>query len=82
MDVSDHPVCAFLRWLRGILLMAQPPLLYQEGNTLVLAIDSHLHRPPLQFALLCLSPRRSVLHFPHELTLFRAPEEMESEAHF
>jgi hypothetical protein len=31
--VSDHPVCAFQRWLRGILLMAQPPLLFQEGNT-------------------------------------------------
>src|SRR2546426_9578466 len=31
--VSDHPVCA-LRWLRIILLMAQPPLLCKEGNPL------------------------------------------------
>src|SRR5881628_3139762 len=30
--VSDHPVCAFQRWLRSILLMAQPPLLFKEGN--------------------------------------------------
>ena len=36
--VSDHPVCAFQRWLRSIGLMAQPPLLFQEGNTLVLPI--------------------------------------------
>ncbi len=32
--VSDHPVCAFQRWLRSILLMAQPPLLCKEGNPL------------------------------------------------
>ena len=30
--VSNHPVCAFQRRLRGILLMAQPPLLLEEGN--------------------------------------------------
>src|SRR5437870_379463 len=24
---QHHPVCAFQRWLRGIFLMAQPPLL-------------------------------------------------------
>ena len=38
-----------LRMLRGFLLVAQPPLLSQEGNTLVLPIHSHLHRPPLQW---------------------------------
>ena len=27
------PVCA-LRWLRGFLLLAQPPLLFKEGNRL------------------------------------------------
>src|SRR6267378_159464 len=31
--VSDHPDGAFQRWLRSILLMAQPPLLCKEGNT-------------------------------------------------
>jgi len=30
--VSDHPVCAFQRWLRSFFLMAQPPLLKEEGN--------------------------------------------------
>jgi hypothetical protein len=30
--VSDHPVCAFTRWLRSILLMAHPPLLFKKGN--------------------------------------------------
>ena len=32
--LTDHPVCAFQRWLRGILLVAQPPLLCKEGNPL------------------------------------------------
>ena len=31
---NDHPVCAFIRRLRSIFLMAQPPLLSEEGNTL------------------------------------------------
>src|SRR5437870_9297456 len=31
---TDHPVCAFIRRLRTIFLMAQPPLLSEEGNTL------------------------------------------------
>ena len=31
---TDHPVCAFIRRLRSIFLMAQPPLLFEEGNTL------------------------------------------------
>jgi len=31
---TDHPVCAFRRGLRYIFLMAQPPLLSEEGNTL------------------------------------------------
>src|SRR6266853_3131040 len=44
---TDHPVCAFIRRLRSIFLMAQPPLLSEEGNTL--PCNSHLHRPPLQF---------------------------------
>src|SRR6267378_478659 len=30
----DHPVCALIRRLRSIFLMAQPPLLSEEGNTL------------------------------------------------
>ena len=30
---TDHPVCAFIRRLRSIFLMAQPPLLRKEGNT-------------------------------------------------
>src|SRR5436190_12178966 len=29
----DHPVCAFQRWLSSFFLDAQPPLLFQEGNT-------------------------------------------------
>jgi len=29
---NDHPVCA-LRRLRAFFLLAQPPLLFQEGNT-------------------------------------------------
>src|SRR5215475_15502223 len=36
-----------LRWLRIFFLMAQPPLLYQEGSRQPY-IRSHLHRPPLQ----------------------------------
>jgi len=31
---TDHPVCAFIRRLRSIFLMAQPPLLSEEGNAL------------------------------------------------
>ena len=31
---TDHPVCAFIRRLGRIFLMAQPPLLSEEGNTL------------------------------------------------
>src|SRR5467141_1000182 len=31
---NNHPVCAFIRRLRSIFLMAQPPLLSEEGNTL------------------------------------------------
>src|SRR6267378_82809 len=31
---TDHPVCAFIRRLRSIFLMAQPPLRSVEGNTL------------------------------------------------
>src|SRR5439155_3674288 len=31
---TDHPVCAFIKRLRSIFLMAQPPLLSEEGNTL------------------------------------------------
>ncbi len=31
---TDHPVRASKRRLRGIFLMARPPLLSQEGNTL------------------------------------------------
>jgi len=31
---TDHPVCAFIRRLPSIFLMAQPPLLSEEGNTL------------------------------------------------
>jgi len=31
---TDQPVCAFIRRLRSIFLMAQPPLLSEEGNTL------------------------------------------------
>ncbi len=31
---TDHHVCAFIRKLRSIFLMAQPPLLFEEGNTL------------------------------------------------
>src|SRR6267378_5543281 len=30
---TDHPVCAFIRRLRSIFLIAQPPLLSEEGNT-------------------------------------------------
>src|SRR6266850_5706372 len=33
---TDHPVCAFIRRLRSIFLMAQPPLLSEEGNALSL----------------------------------------------
>ena len=29
---TDHPVCAFIRRLRSIFLMAQPPLLSEEGT--------------------------------------------------
>jgi len=29
---TDHPVCAFIRRLRSIFLMAQPPLLSEEGK--------------------------------------------------
>src|SRR5215475_15022413 len=38
---------AALRRLRDILLMPQPPLLYQEGNSQP-DTHSHLHRPRLQ----------------------------------
>src|SRR6059036_2507586 len=31
---TDHPICAFIRRLRSIFLMAQPPLLSEEWNTL------------------------------------------------
>src|SRR2546428_12913847 len=30
---TDHPVCAFIRRLRSIFLMAQPPLLSEGNNT-------------------------------------------------
>jgi len=36
-----------LRWLRIFFLMAQPPLLYKEGNFQP-DTHSHLHRPRLQ----------------------------------
>src|SRR2546421_3710879 len=36
----DHPVCAFIRRLRSIFLMAQPPLLSEEGNTLACNSDA------------------------------------------
>src|SRR5262252_7778601 len=39
-----------IRWLRVFFLMAQPPLLYQEGNRQP-DIHSHLHRPRPQQAL-------------------------------
>src|SRR2546426_1122 len=48
---TDHPVCAFIRGLRGIFLMAQPPLLSEEGNTLAQQFIHTFHRPPLQFCL-------------------------------
>src|SRR2546425_9339565 len=62
-----------LRRLRAFFLLAQPPLLFQEGNTLVLTIHSHLHmsagfvgghRPPLQFRLDPLL-KRSTPHNTH-----------------
>src|SRR5258708_6242725 len=67
---TDHPVCAFIRRLRSIFLMAQPPLLSEEGNTLscnsftpsmppgVLLIPGNTggHRPPLQFLNLSFQP--------------------------
>src|SRR5712691_1853411 len=47
---TDHPVCAFIRRLRSIFLMAQPPLhseLSEEGNTLP-CYSFTPQRPPLQ----------------------------------
>src|SRR5882724_7572174 len=55
---TDHPVCAFTRRLRSIFLMAQPPLLPEEGNTLPCDY-SHRHTPMLQGFLT--SGRRQVL---------------------
>src|SRR5438309_2227399 len=48
--VSDHPVCAKIRWLRDFFIdrAASPP--HEEGNAPARPIRSHLHRPPLQFA--------------------------------
>src|SRR5215831_18367896 len=42
-----------LRWLRIFFLMAQPPLLYQEGSCQP-DIHSQLHRPRLQLIRHCL----------------------------
>src|SRR5882724_10334416 len=40
------PRLRLLRWLRSILLMAQPPLLQKEGNTLGEFIQSCFQRKP------------------------------------
>src|SRR5258705_1675442 len=39
---SAHARLRLLLWLRSISLMAQPPLLFKEGNSLVLPMCSHL----------------------------------------
>src|SRR6476661_2373944 len=43
---TDHPVCAFIRRLRSIFLMAQPPLLSEEGNTLSCNSFTSMRVPP------------------------------------
>jgi len=42
LPVSDHPVCAFQRWLRSILLMAQPPLLCRNCQAANCCSKRHL----------------------------------------
>src|SRR5438128_7014992 len=65
LSMTDHPVCAFRRKLRSIFLMAQPPLLSEEGNTLPCNSftpsmsagfswnqrNTGGHRPPLQLTV-------------------------------
>src|SRR2546426_10963777 len=54
---TDHPVCAFIRRLRSIFLMAQPPLLSEGGEhpslqfipTFYDCRYSGAHRAPLQW---------------------------------
>src|SRR5438132_5465372 len=53
---TDHPVCAFIRKLRSIFLMAQPPLLFEEGNTL--PCNSFTASKPWVFCLQTGQPRR------------------------
>jgi hypothetical protein len=43
LDVTDHPVCAFLT-----LLMAQPPLLEEEGK-LLLTINGTPHYSSVEY---------------------------------
>ena len=45
---TDHPVCAFIRRLRSIFLMAQPSPSSPRRGTPFPAIHSHLHRTPPQ----------------------------------
>src|SRR2546428_8207967 len=74
---TDHPVCAFIRRLRSIFLMAQPPLLSEEGNTLpcnsfppsTIAGISGAHRAPLQWrenehTAAVAHPRRGYIQLP------------------
>src|SRR5260370_38833452 len=55
MVCERPPRLRLLRWLRSILLMAQPPLLRKEGNTFgripsqLLPGKTGAHRAPLQF---------------------------------
>src|SRR5467141_3800737 len=55
MVCERRPRLRLLRWLRSILLMAQPPLLRKEGNTFgripsqLLPGKTGAHRAPLQF---------------------------------
>src|SRR5215475_3224592 len=64
-----------LRWLRIFYLMAQPPLLYQEGNCQP-DIHSQLHRPRLQKAFgkdqtLYTSRCRLAFHRNHVWSVFK-----------
>src|SRR6516165_940067 len=59
-----------LRWLRIFFLMAQPPLLYQEGNCQP-AIHSQRHRPPYMGIARSHSFFRSLSILPHFVLLRR-----------
>src|SRR5438132_13451891 len=50
---TDHPVCAFIRRLRSIFLMAQPPLLSEEGNTLPMVQLMQMMRKTLVACIAC-----------------------------